>query len=148
MSTRGYFKSIYGSRKKVLVSPSAAAAANGGICVPGCPDIRDSFLALNDLIYTIEQSIPVHFSVDGVISEFVAPISARGYVSPPVFVRLIWRQENPNVRFNSDDSIHRLQIKDIYIRLGYNYTKDRMFQDTIGLALVSYEYIDGQYIPR
>lgn len=97
----------------------------------------DSFLTLNDLIYTIEQTIPEHFSVDGVIAEFVAQISGRTFVPPPVYVRLVWRQENPTVRFDMKDRIHRLQIKDIYVRLGYDYTLDRMFQDTIGLSLIT-----------
>lgn len=137
MSARGYFKSMYGEPKTVAVTNEEAALAESGVCIPRYPDILDSFLSLNELIYTIERTIPVNFSVDGVIAEFVAEMSGRAFVSPAVYVRLIWRQEHATVRFDMNDRIHRLQIKDIYVRLGYDYKLDRMFQDTIGLSLIT-----------
>jgi hypothetical protein len=128
---------MYGEPKTVSVTNEEAALAEKGICIPRYPDILDSFLSLNELIYTIEQTIPVHFSVDGAITEFVAQMSGRAFVSAPMYVRLVWRQEHPRERFDMNDRIHRLQIKDIYVRLGYDYKLDRMFQDKIGLTLVT-----------
>jgi hypothetical protein len=124
-------KSIYGSRKTAAKKTAVAA------CVEQCPNIRGSFLALSQLIYDVERTFPLNYSTDGVISEFVAQMGARAYVSPLVFVRLVWRQENYGVVFDQNNRMQRLQIKDIYIRYKYNYLMDRLFQDAIGLTLIS-----------
>ena len=131
MSSRRNMKSIYGSRTTAAKKTAVAA------CVEQCPNIRESFLALSQLIYDVERTFPFNYSTDGVISEFVAQMSARAYVSPLVFVRLVWRQENYGVVFDQNNRLHRLQIKDIYIRYKYNYLMDRLFQDAIGLTLIS-----------
>jgi hypothetical protein len=134
MSTRSgsrrQLRFIYGPpRLKSVASPS-------GVCINPCANIRDTFIAFSDLIYKVERTIPFNYTVEGAISEFVADMKARAYVSPALFVRLVWRHENPDVKFEIDNRIHRLQIKDIYARYKYNYLADRLFQDAIGQTLV------------
>ena len=66
----------------------------------------------------------------------IAAMGATAKVSDKVFVRLTWRQQYPGVVFHPDSLLQRLQIKDLYLQYGMDYTKDPLFKDELGLTLV------------
>lgn len=66
----------------------------------------------------------------------IAPMGATVKVSDKVFVRLTWAQQYPGIVFQSDCCLHLLQIKDLYLQFGMDYTNDPLFKSGLGLTLL------------
>jgi hypothetical protein len=96
----------------------------------------DALLALSTLFSVLENAVEVFFPSSSVIAPMIAPMSATAGVSEKVYVRLIWRHEYEGMMFSPENLLQRLQIKDIYLQLGLDYTNDPLFKDALGLTLV------------
>lgn len=128
---------IYGVKPKVVVRPSRqVASGTNSYCFEPCAGIIDSFIALELAIYNIECALQQYYQPNRAVAEFIAKMSARCSVPPVIFVRLVWRETNVGVAFNINNAIHRLQIKDIYLRYGFDYLGDPLFKDVLGLTLI------------
>ena len=128
---------IYGGKPKIVITtPADDTTDTVPLCAEECPGIRDAYLAVEASIMKVQQSLQQYFEVMRVVSQMVARMTARGRVPIPIFVRLYWREYNPNVKFDINNPIHRLQIKDIYLLYGWDYRTDPIFKDALGLTLV------------
>lgn len=128
---------VYGGKPKIVITtPADDTTDTVPLCAEECPGIRDAYLAVEESILKVQQSLQQFFEVTRAVSQFIARMSARGIVPIPIFVRLYWREHNPGVRFDINNGIHRLQIKDVYLLYGWNYLTDPLFQDALGLTLV------------
>lgn len=121
--------SIYGSTKCRPPHPCVPVPCPSPPCIPPpvCPPLDSLFVNLETMIFRVEQAIQEFFPSITVVSTFIAQMDVRAYVPPTIFVRLMWRQNNPGVVFNIENPLQRLQIKDIYIVLGFDWTVDPMF---------------------
>jgi hypothetical protein len=134
-SGRSYRHPIVSRRRKVIIRPSATIISSAPFCYNPCPGLRDAFIALENQIFLTEQALQQYYQPDRAVSEFIARMDARCTVPPVIFVRLVWRQENPRP-FNINEIMDRLDIKDIYVRYGFQYKDDPIFNDTLGRTLV------------
>jgi hypothetical protein len=91
------------------------------------PELPTIFRALESTILIVQRTIQRFFPSVTALSQFVADMGARAFVSPALFVRIAWRQAYPGVKFDIENPIQRLQIKDMYLVYGYDWTIDPMF---------------------
>jgi hypothetical protein len=96
----------------------------------------EALIALENNIFLTQQALQQYYQPDRAVSEFIAKMYARCSVPPTIFVRLAWREQYPTTVFNINNPFHRLQIKDIYLIYGFDYLKDPLFKDTLGLTLI------------
>ena len=129
---------IYGGKPKIVITtPADDTTDTVPLCAEEGPGIRDAYLAVEASILKVQQSLQQFFDPMRAVSQFIAKMSARGFVPIPIFVRLYWREHDPDVRFDINNAIHRLQIKDIYLMYGWDYRADPLFKDALGLTLVN-----------
>jgi hypothetical protein len=93
-------------------------------------------MALSSLFSAMENAINVFIPSTAIVAPMIAPMSATATVSDKVFIRLTWRQEYPGTVFDPDNLLQRLQIKELYLQYGMEYTNDPLFMDELGLTLV------------
>jgi hypothetical protein len=122
-----YLHSIYGGGTNYFTLPSI-------IPVDTC--CKDALLALSSLFSALENAVMVFFPSSSIIAPLVAPMGATVKVSDKVFVRLTWCQQNPGIVFQSDSLFQLLQIKDLYLQFGMDYTNDPLFKSGLGLTLL------------
>ena len=122
-----YLHSIYGGGSRYYKFPTIFP-------VDTC--CKDALLALSTLFSTLENAVTTFFPSSSIIAPMIAAMGATAKVSDKVFVRLTWRQQYPGVVFHPDSLLQRLQIKDLYLQYGMDYTKDPLFKDELGLTLV------------
>jgi hypothetical protein len=84
------------------------------------------------MMSTIEEYFPATFITTQIIGEARATLK----VPPAIYVRLVWRQRYTGVFFDTNNIIHRLQIKGIYMEYSMDYCPDPLFKDALGLTLV------------
>jgi hypothetical protein len=101
-----------------------------------CPDLDKVFSDFEEFVRFVQQTVQKSYPITAIISEFVAAMSARTTVRPVLFVRLVWRERNPGVYFDINYTLHRLQIKGIYLEYGADHRGDPLFKDALGLTLV------------
>ena len=125
---------IYGISKKKV---AGGDPGNSG-CLPACPDICGTYIAVERLIYNFQLAIKEFFPSFTAVSTFIANMSGRASVPPTIFVRLAWRTVHDGVAFDIKNAIHRLQIKAIYIQYGWSdlVPRDPLFKDALGLTLL------------
>ncbi len=136
MSGKSFRHPITPRKRKVVIRKSVSTISSTPFCYNPCPGLLDSFIALEQQIFLTQQSLQQYYQADRTVAEFIAKMSARCTVPPVIFVRLVWRQEYSDTRFEITNAIQRLQIKDIYLRYGFDHTADPIFKDALGLALV------------
>jgi hypothetical protein len=119
-------RSIYGApcrtQKQTLCTLQHYPSAPGTI-----PSLDIVFTSIAKTILTVQKTIQRFFPSAKVVSEFIADMGARMYVSPALYVRITWRQMYAGATFNIENPLQRLQIKDIYLMYGYDWTKDPLF---------------------
>jgi hypothetical protein len=96
----------------------------------------DALIALSALFSAIENAVELFFPSTSIMAPMIAPMVAKATVSNKVFVRITWRQQYPGVVFHPDSLLQRLQIKDIYLQFGMDYSNDPLFNDELGKTLV------------
>lgn len=131
-----YRHPIYGINRRVIVRPASNVVSSEPYCYDPCPGIDATFVALEDAIFNLERTLQQYYQAQRIISECVANMSARCFLPPAIFVRLVWREANKDVRFDITNVMHRLQIKYIYVRYGFDYSDEPLFKDALGLTLV------------
>jgi len=55
---------------------------------------------------------------------FIGKMTAKSSTTPPVFTRMLWIQENKDIKFNKANPIHILQLKDKYMQLRLDWKQD------------------------
>ncbi len=133
MSSRSFRHPISPRKRKVVIRKSTSTISSVPFCYNPCPGLLDSFIALENQIFLTQQSLQQYYQPDRAVADFIAQMSARCTVPPVIFA---WRQEYDGVRFDITNAIQRLQIKDIYLRYGFDHTADPIFKDALGLTLV------------
>lgn len=104
---------------------------------PKCPPLKPLLEDLAELFTQVQRVVKDYYTIEGVIAQVIAEMTARTYVKPVVFVRLVWREENTGVYFDIANRLHRLALLDIYFR--YNLRSfidsDPLFKDDMGCVL-------------
>ncbi len=55
---------------------------------------------------------------------FIGKMTATSSTTPPVMTRLMWLDENKDVKFDKTNPIHILQLKDKYMQLQLDWKQD------------------------
>jgi len=131
-----YRHPIYGTTRRVIVRPVSKVVSTEPYCYEPCPGIDAAFVALEDAIFNLERTLQQYYQAQRVVSEFIAKMSGRCFLPPAIFVRLVWREAHKDVKFDITNTMHRLQIKYIYVRYGFDYSDEPLFKDALGLTLV------------
>ncbi len=104
----------------------------GYVKKPNTPCSSDICLViptLSELIAVIESVtnvVDLFFPTAHARAPYIATMGAKGALPPSIFVRLAWRKTNPGVTFKGN-RIQKLQIMDLYIQYGLNWTPDKLF---------------------
>ena len=100
--------------------------------------INMSFKKVTDrLLSAVVQSIiPIVASMQ-IIAEtfimntmkmFIGKIKAKSAVSPPMYVRLLWIDNNPGEVFDKNNPYHILQLTDMYLQINEDWTQDPLLK--------------------
>ena len=104
---------------------------------PTCPPLKPLLEDLAELFTQVQRVVKDFYTIEGVVAQVIADMTARTYVKPVIFVRLVWREENTGVYFDIANRLHRLALLDIYFR--YNLRSyidaDPLFKDDMGCIL-------------
>ena len=104
---------------------------------PTCQPLRPILEDLAELFTQVQRVVKDYYTIEGIVAQVIAEMTARTYVKPVVFVRLVWREENTGVYFEITNRLHRLALLDIYFR--YNLRSfidvDPLFKDDMGCVL-------------
>jgi hypothetical protein len=104
---------------------------------PTCPPLKPLLEDLAELFTQVQRVVKDFYTIEGIVAQVIADMSARTYVKPVIFVRLVWREENTGVYFEITNRFHRLALLDIYFR--YNLRSyidsDPLFKDDMGCVL-------------
>ena len=97
------------------------------------------YQAYNALLKDVEKLISTRIDDTYVQPEIIATMSARAFVSPKLYVRLLWRNNNPNTSFNSKNRYHRVQILLVYANLNIlsQAVVDPLFKDELGISILT-----------
>lgn len=79
------------------------------------------------VIETVTNIVDMFFPIAIARAPYIASMSARGAIPPAVFVRLAWRKEYSSTKFIAS-RIQKLQIMDLYIQYGLDWTSDGLFK--------------------
>ena len=122
---RGYRHPIYGTRKEKSDNCDAM--------------LQRIYQAYNGLLRDVEKLVSTRIDDTYVQAEIIAEMGAKAYVSPKIYVRLLWRNSNPNSSFNSKNRYHRVQILLLYAKLNvlFQAVNDPLFKDEMGISILS-----------
>lgn len=123
---RSYRHAIYGSRK---TTNSALAQC--------CKQMNDIIRSVAGMMVSVMNTVDSYFPESYVLNQVIGQMRALARLPPKLFVRVTWRQRNPNIYFDDRNVLHRLQIKGIYLEFGGDYCEDPLFKDALGVALVT-----------
>lgn len=123
---RSYRHSIYGSRKTTNAAVEQC-----------CKQMNDIIRSVSGMMVAVMSTVDAYFPANYVLNQVIGQMRGLALLSPKLFVRLTWRQRNPNVYFDDRNVLHRLQIKGIYLEFGGNYCDDPLFKDALGSALIT-----------
>ncbi len=59
---------------------------------------------------------------------FIGKIKAKSAVSPPMYVRLLWIDNNPGEVFDKNNPYHILQLTDMYLQINEDWTQDPLLK--------------------
>ena len=59
---------------------------------------------------------------------FIGKMEATSSTTPPVLTRLMWIEENKGTKFDRDNPIHVLQLKDKYMQLRQDWRQDPLLK--------------------
>jgi hypothetical protein len=59
---------------------------------------------------------------------FIGQMTATSSTTPPVLTRLMWIEENKGTKFERDNPIHVLQLKDKYMQLNQDWHQDPLLK--------------------
>jgi hypothetical protein len=123
MSRRSTKKSIYGFGRSNGVSDGAGPC----VCVPEPPPEIGLQLLSSTLLF-FKNAIEKFFPRMNINAPFTAPMSVRGKLPAYIVVRLLWGKRYPGVKFNTQSQIHLMQIKDLYLEVRADWSKDVLFR--------------------
>lgn len=89
------------------------------------------------MMVSVMNTVDSYFPESYVLNQVIGQMRALARLPPKLFVRVTWRQRNPNIYFDDRNVLHRLQIKGIYLEFGGDYCEDPLFKDALGVALVT-----------
>ena len=112
--------SIYGERPTnagcVIPLDRIKAKVLGGIGL-SFTQIIDKIAFMSDTFYMIKEM------------NFVGKMSGSSAVSPALYVRLLWIEENPGQTFDKTNNGHVLQLIDLYLTIGQDFREDPMIKN-------------------
>jgi hypothetical protein len=97
------------------------------ICVPEVSPLV-GLIALKRVLDNLEIIIDRFYNTSFGIAPVVANMTMRGFVSTPVFMRLRWIDENPGVKFDKMNLVHRDGLKFIYNINNRDWRLDPLFK--------------------
>lgn len=106
------------------------------------------YQAYNTLLKDVEKLISTRIDDTYVQPEIIATMGARAFVSPKLYVRLLWRNNNPNLAFDSKNYYHRVQILLLYAQLNSlaQALDDPLFKDELGISVITNSaFFDQQF---
>ncbi len=62
------------------------------------------------------------------VKMFIGKIKAKSAVSPPMYVRLLWIDNNPGEVFDKNNPYHILQLTDMYLQINEDWTQDPLLK--------------------
>lgn len=62
------------------------------------------------------------------VKMFIGKIQAKSAVSPPMYVRLLWIDNNPGEVFDKNNPYHILQLTDMYLQINEDWTQDPLLK--------------------
>lgn len=97
------------------------------------------YQAYNTLLRDVEKLISTRIDDVYVQPEIIAELGAKAFVSPKLYVRLLWRSNNSNISFNSKNRYHRVQLLLLYAKLNIlsQSLNDPIFKDELGISILS-----------
>ena len=115
---------------------AGAASTNGGtgVVAPKCKEwlphvpYITSLIEFLSLLETIRTSLDYYYPSTHLIAPLTAPMKISASVNVTVFARLMWIQEYKPIygSFDIKDEVHINLLKDIYLRLGYDWKMDKL----------------------
>ena len=91
----------------------------------GCPPMFKKVLTdLLDLVTISKSTVDRFFPASRLFAPFMSAMEATVNVSPALFTRIAWANQNKPAKFDSTSAIHIYQLKDIYAQYGYDWTTD------------------------
>lgn len=91
----------------------------------GCPSLFKQILADVLALATVTKtSIDRFFPVTRIYAPFMSAMEATIDVSPSLFTRLAWIEQNKSIKYDSTSELHIYQLKDIYAQYGFDWTTD------------------------
>jgi hypothetical protein len=91
----------------------------------GCPSLFKQILADVLALATVTKaSIDRFFPPFKLIAPFMSAMEATIDVSPALFTRLVWVEQNKSIKYDSTSELHIYQLKDIYAQYNYDWTTD------------------------
>lgn len=62
------------------------------------------------------------------VKMFIGKIPAKSAVSPPIYARLLWIDNNPGETFDKNNPYHILQLTDMYLQINQDWTQDPLLK--------------------
>ncbi len=62
------------------------------------------------------------------VKMFIGKIQAKSAVSPPIYARLLWIDNNPGETFDKNNPYHILQLTDMYLQINEDWTQDPLLK--------------------
>jgi hypothetical protein len=124
-------RSVYGRRSGALKT-----IYGGGLSV-NCPKICDcvadpepiqAILQLDAVLTLLKTAVQNFYPSDTVRAPFTAPLSTRAGIPATHLLRMAWVRDHPGVQFDKTNSLHRFQLKDLYLMNGLDWTRDPLFK--------------------
>jgi hypothetical protein len=96
-----------------------------------CPSLfKKTLTDLLALATIAKTSIDKYFPAARLYAPFKSSIDAIVEVSPALYTRIIWAEQNESIKYDTSSAIHIYQLKDIYIQCGLDWTKDPVLKHT------------------
>lgn len=120
----------YGGNTTGFVSALGGSMGKCNECLPSVPFIT-SMIDFVSLLETIRTSINNYFPVKNINAPLVTPLGFVGKMDVRLYTRLMWGNEYRDTygKFDGTSIIHVNLLKDIYIRIGYDWTIDTWLRE-------------------
>jgi hypothetical protein len=135
MSRRSVPKPIYGFP---CPPPLCEDGILGGIANPLLVKLLGGLL--KDLTETVSQTavnVELFFPGSTAFANLVAPMGATLTMSPALMMRFLWMKAHPGIIFDSMNHTALLQLKDLYLKYGYDWTTDRVLNSETRPPVIS-----------
>jgi hypothetical protein len=96
-----------------------------------CPSLfKQTLTDLLALATITKTSIDRFFPAAKLYAPFKSSVDAIIEVSPALYTRIIWSEQNESIKYDPTSSIHIYELKDIYIQSGFDWTTDPVLKHT------------------